>query len=237
MQSHDPDERALELRLLAQALLALGLPGDAQAQAAAAIALGEPARPSPELLFARQAHARALGLAGAASDGLAEMAAVVAGLESAGYSPTALELLRARRIRAELLARSGELARATAELEAVAAAPAAAPSGQPLELAQTLDLLGSVLRSSGLATQALATHERARLLWSEHLPVDHPWALRNALYRAVLAQHAELASTDELPMHYKSRFPATSVWRVTIDRCLGSQARAAPGAADCALFL
>jgi len=181
----DPGERAIQLRLLANVFLLLGDPEAAQGAAEQAIALAAPGPAKANTLFARQALARALALRGAGAKALDETGQVERGLRALGFGATSIEVLRMHRARGEILLRQGELAAARGELALVLRALEEGPARYPVDLGQTLDLLGCVLRETGDAGGATALHARARRAYEKSLPPDHPFFARNALYQAV----------------------------------------------------
>jgi tetratricopeptide (TPR) repeat protein len=149
----------------------------------------------------------------------------------AGIAPDGDLMLRARRVLGEVLARSGDLAAAQQELEATAQALRQAIERKPgatflaLELAHVLDLLGCVLREAGDPARARALHEQAAPLLERHLPRDHPFAIRNALYQDVATWRLDAtpASRERLVgtmSHYLAAAPERSVWRALLDSAL-----------------
>jgi tetratricopeptide (TPR) repeat protein len=92
-------------------------------------------------------------------------------------------MLRVRRMQAEILLQSGDFAQALAELETLARCLGTLAISVDVELGQVLDLQGHALRALGRRTDALAAHEAARGHLQKQLPPDHPFLLRNTLYR------------------------------------------------------
>ena len=236
-------ERMLQLRFLADTYLALGEPGSALDRADAAIALATPAEHgSTRVLFARQSRARALGLLGRAPDALPEMTAVLSGLRAAGYAPNTAELLRGRRLAAELMARGGDLAGARSALNSVLADHTRAQPGFDIERGLALDLLGCVARTSGQAAEATALHAKARTLLEMKWPADHVLLERNALYLEAARMNAEPSDAARTRFarqaeHFVQPFGGTSRWRSIIDMQLAPAKCLAAGQAACALIL
>ena len=200
------------------------------------------AAPDVERLLAHQAHARALSLLGDGPQAGAAMAAVVAGLREAGYSATAMEVLRARRYQAETLLRAGHLDSALAPLQALAQEQSAVQAGQAVEYALTLDMMGSVLRQLGQSQHAVAAHRQAAQLLEKQLPADHPFRQRNQLYAgaAALGLHpTEEASATFLKqaVAYAGRFPPQSLWRRVIDATVARAGCRQAGRTSCGFFL
>ncbi len=228
-QTTRPIQRLPLLRMLANAEWGLGHLTETQAAAEAALALAPPERPGWNGLLARQARARALAMAGATEQALAEAAAVVQGLRELGNADEALEVLRARRVMGEVQARAGAWPEALALLQPVARQQAAAQGAQALELAQTLDLIGCVQRELRAYEAAQEAHRRAASLMAERLPPDHPLRLRNALYQARLAdRHQPTAQTQQAlalaGARLRQTLPADSVWQAVIDQSLRREA-------------
>jgi len=241
-QAPSRGERALIWRLLATVHLALGSAAAAEEAAVKAIELAPASPGDPELLFARQAHARALSLKGLAVDAGDELHAVIQGLRDAGYPGPSMEVLRARRMHAETLARAGRLGDSLAELRAVAGEQSAVQATQEIEYAQTLDLTGCVLRDLGQVDEALASHRQAAALLEKKLPPDHPWRQRNTLYQEAVAAnvHATPEAAADWTRHaaaYASRFPSDSQWRTLLDAHGSHPHCTAAGGAACGLYL
>jgi len=175
-------ERALQLRLLATAQLALGQPDTARAAADQALALAEAAGTDPEVWFAHQAHARALSQLGQGAAAVAEMRTVIEGLAAAQYAPDSAPMLRAHRFVADMLARQGDLDAAWQEAVPTVAV-LARRADLPIELGQLLDLQGGIQRDRGHLAEAARLHQQAHELLSRQLPADHPFLARNALYQ------------------------------------------------------
>jgi len=200
------EERALQLRLLAHAELALGNPSAARDACDTAIALADATAPAdPELLFARQAHARAQSQLGLTAQALGEFHAVIDGLLTAGYALNSFEVLRARRFHAEAQMHAGDLNSAGSELESIASEHARvteqAENKSDVEWGQTLDLLGRVKRETRDTEEALALHMRAHSLLEKKLPAAHPLLVLNALYREAAEAAAQPMSASTTPFN------------------------------------
>ena len=216
-------DRMSTLRQLADAELMQGLPQQALAHAQAGLALtDENDARSNRIPFLRQARARAEALLEQPAAALADIDAVVAGLAMAGYRPNSLEQLRARRFRAEILARSGQLDAALQALEPLVAEHDSLAAPFDVEFGQTLDLLGTVKRARGNAVEAAASNTRAHALFVRALTSDHPMLVRNALYAAVVQN--DIAPSVEtqrrlktLRTQYAQQAGAGSRWREMLD--------------------
>ena len=208
-KSRDADERALQLRLLANTLLLQGEATEALRVADAGIGEATAAENDAEILFLTQAHARALALLARHDEARAEIATVIEGFRKLGRSEKSLAVVRARRAQAEALARAGELDAAVAELQPL--------SELELEQADALDLLACVLRIRGSPAEALDMHRRARALYEKNLPPEHPFLLRNTLY--IDASGNDRDAFVQAAERVKRQFGATSVWRTLIESC------------------
>ncbi|HEY5808611.1 MAG TPA: tetratricopeptide repeat protein, partial [Povalibacter sp.] len=186
-------ERALQQRLLANVQLAQGDAAAAFASAEAAIALADSQHPNEEVLFARQVRAQSMAVLSPTQAALAEIQSVIAGLGALGRSADSPEVLRARRMRGEILLQLGRPAESLEELQRLATHLRQAPGRRVLELGQTLDLMGRALLEFGRSGEAMAAHASARVAYEEQLQADHPFLQRNALYREVARRR-----TDEL---------------------------------------
>jgi hypothetical protein len=234
-ETRDPSEQALQWRLLATAALAEGRVAAGREAAESALRLASADDGDPERWFAHQAHARALSIAGDAAAAREELDAVVAGLLAIGYPGESMEVLRARRFRAEVDLRAGAVEPARDALVTLAARQAQAGAGQALELAQTQDLVGSAWRALGRADEAAAWHRRALASFdAKQLPANHPWRARNALYLSMAAWQAEPTperrdALVRLATAYAARFPVDSIWRgrLAVDRVEAGCATAA----------
>ncbi|HET7865251.1 MAG TPA: serine/threonine-protein kinase [Burkholderiaceae bacterium] len=205
--------------ILANVRLAQGNPAAARRAAETAAAMFRPEQRTADALYGRQIRAQASGLLGHPQDALGEVQAVIDGLHRAGQSLDAEPVLRVRRLHGEMLARAGRLLQARQELEAVAAAQAGLRQPHPVQSAQTLDQLGSVLRELGLPEQAEIRHEQARALLERALPADHPLLARNALYRTA-AHRRSREHVMRQAERYLRLFPRDSVWRQIVGRHL-----------------
>jgi serine/threonine protein kinase len=239
-RSRSNDQLVGLLRLQATALLEQGDPLAARQAINSAMALFRPEQRATDVLYARQVQAQARGLLAPSDAALDELQAVTDGLLALGQSPQASTVLRARRMRAELLARQGRLSQARDELAAVAG-PAEVPRPAVLQ-GVVLDQLGSVLRELGQPALAASRHEAARVLLLQALPAEHPYLARNALYLeaarvAAAGRRADQAALLVQAEHYKSLFPANSLWRRLVDRYLAPGCAALPQGTDCLLLL
>ena len=178
----DRDERALQLRLLANVLLGQNEAPSALEAANSALALADTGKTDVEGLFALQAHARALALTDQSEQAIAEIGKVVSGLIAADYALDSMEVSRARRFRALILLRAARAPEALPELESVLAQMNAINQPPQLEFGLSLDSLGCVLRALDRATDAHSAHLRARTHLEKQLPADHPLMLRNTLF-------------------------------------------------------
>jgi tetratricopeptide (TPR) repeat protein len=241
-QSNTARERALLWRLMATAELALGHAAAGREAAAQAIASGAAAGPGAESLFAHQAHARALALEGAWTQASDEMQAVVGGLHAAGFAAHSMEVMRARRLLAEIELREGHLERALALLRTLAEEQRRVQAGQEAEFAHTLDLLGCAEREAGQHASAARWHREAAQLLAKKLPADHPFRHRNTLYQEAaalnLSPSAETtAAFAQDASRYAGRFPGDSSWRRLIERSLSARECAGVAGVACGLVL
>jgi serine/threonine protein kinase len=228
-------EHGLQLRLLANTLLALGDPAAALETAQSAIDLANPQQVGAEVFFARQAHAQAQALLGRSGEGLNELQVVIDGLRGVGRSDDAPEVLRVHRIRGELLLRAGQPEVALRELELLSDRLSAAPESRSLELGQTLDLMGCALRELNRLNEAIVSHDAARMQLRKQLPDVHPFLVRNLLYR-------ERATGDQREFlrdaaQAKNGFAPTSIWRRVIDAQLDATVCRANDSPTCVFVL
>jgi tRNA A-37 threonylcarbamoyl transferase component Bud32 len=188
LATHDlsPGERALQLRILANAYVELGDSAHALQTAAAAVAAA-PDGNAAGLAFARQVQARALALAGQDAAALTQIDAVILGLRDAGRSPDGMEVVRARRQRAEILMDLDRDAEALETLRDLAT-HLTATMASPVERGLTLDLLGVAERRAGHVDAARAANLAARTALLEQLPAQHPYLIRNAALRSGASQ-------------------------------------------------
>jgi tetratricopeptide (TPR) repeat protein len=221
----DHDERALQLRMLANVLLAQGDPQPALEYSDTALALAND--DEVEALYARQNRARALALLGQPEQSLAQIEAVIAGLGKAGFSDDAEVILRARRYRAEILLRAGQAEPALMALEFLEKRLLAMPERREIELGQVLDLMGCALRELRRGPDAMQAHGKARTFLAKELPPDHPFLQRNTLYADVAANDAQKLRRDA-PGILRD-MSATSYWRRLIDVQLQPGAAQATG--------
>jgi eukaryotic-like serine/threonine-protein kinase len=231
--TENAQQRALQLRLLANALMAQGEPITALDIAGSAIALGDPNHVTAEVLYARQVHAQALALLGRFTESEEEILAVVAGLRGLGRAEQSPEMLRAHRITGEILLRAGRADDAFQELDSLAAQLRAAPESHELEFGQTLDLLGCALRELNRSAEAVARHEEARVRLEKQLPANHPFLDRNTLYR--MAAGRDERAFRQQAASVEARWALTSVWRALVESHEAPSACRGPGA--CVLVL
>ncbi len=215
-RTKDRKERGIQQRLIATALLLQGEGPSALATVESAIEDSSAAKDQPEVLRQQVLRARALSLVGRHRDALAAINDVLATLKGRAERGTTLVALRARRAHGEILARSGAMKAARDELEPLVAESA--------DLEQTLELLGCVLRELGQVPEALALHQRARALFEKELPPDHPFLLRNTLYKeAALVLMAPTPATrarfSERAAQFSRQFASTSSWKKLIETC------------------
>jgi serine/threonine-protein kinase len=247
-RSRPNDQLVGALRLLSAVLLEQGDPLGAYRAADSAVALFRPEQRPTEVLYVRQARVQAQGLLEPSGPVLDEAQAVLDGLAALGQAPDAVPMLRARRVRGELLARQGRLAQARQVLEATLsqATPDQPATPRAVLQAVTLDQLGSVLRELGLAEEARQRHEAARVLLLQALPQEHPYLARNALYmeaaRAAATNGANRTALLAQAEIYKRLFSEDSIWRRVVDRslgpaCRGAAGRSGPRPSDCLLLL
>lgn len=239
-RSRPNDQLVGLLRLQASALLEQGDPLAARRAINSAVALFRPEQRPTDVLYARQVRAQVRGLLAPSDAAIDELQSVIDGLLALGLGPQASTVLRARRMRAELLARQGRLPQAREELEAVAG-PAGAPRPAMLQ-GVVLDQLGSVWRELGQPAQAAGRHEAARALLLQALPPEHPYLARNALYREAARVAAAGPGADRTALRaqaerYKNLFPAGALWRRIVDQYLSPVCAAIPRATDCLLLL
>jgi serine/threonine-protein kinase len=238
----DARESAVLWRMQANVELALGHAQAALAAASQALAgTGAPSAPV-DVLFARQAHARALALSGSPAPAATEMQAVLAGLADAGFQPQTLEVRRARRLLAEVRVRQGALDDAERLLAQLESDTGDVRGGAAIELAQALDLHGCLARDRGDLAQAARLHERARALLAASLPADHPIVLRNAVYRTLAKAllHGPAAGDADFQRtarDYAARFGQASVWTTLVDAQLDPAACHARTGPSCSLVL
>jgi serine/threonine-protein kinase len=221
-QTRIRDEKALQYRLLANVFLEEGEPEAALRAADAALSLAG-SQTDPQTFYMHQARARALALLGKFDAAIQEIDLVRAGLAGIGQAETAPSMLRARRIKAEILLRAGRAQDAREELEASIKLLSGPAAGQFLEFGQTLDLLGCAQRELNAADAATALHARAREQLTKQLPPDHPFVSRNTLYGELSKNHRE--EFKRASVLYQQKLPPASSWRrlievqITGERC------------------
>ena len=236
----DRQERMLQLRFLADAELATGSVSAASAHAEEGISLAATADArGGRLIFLRQTRARVAALQSRHDAARSTIDAVLGELELAGFTATSSERLRARRYRGEILARAGDLHAARDELERTVADHARLAAPLAIELGQTLDLLGTVLRAEGDGRGAAALHAKARTLYGSAWPADHPYLARNDLYAAAAldtADHTDASRRhfDDVAGRYLQRMGAGSIWAASIE---AATQRCQAGGRPCLLAL
>ncbi len=231
----DSSRPALPLRLLAELLIAQGQLPDALASADRA--LGSAQQPGQgrapddwEATFAHQARARALSGLGRYDEARQEIAKTQEGLRQLGLPQEGLEWLRARRFSGEIELRAGHVEAARTLLEPLPFAhrrDAKAAVLSPADLAQALDLLGTLARQTGDLKGAIAMHREAAQWLKASLPAQHPLAARNALLEAI-AEWLNGGRADRSPLNqavarYLEFLPADSAWRRLPDATSGSE--------------
>jgi serine/threonine-protein kinase len=215
-RTQDKSERALLYRLIANAWLQIGDPGQAVRAAAQAIALAAEAGDGFERLLSMQAEARANALLGRFDVAEATHRQVIKDLIAQGMAPDSKDVLRARRYAAEVRLRRGDLVAADAELQAIAAAHQLGSPEQGLEWAHTQDLLGCIARARGADDLALKYHFAARDKLAALLAEGHFFLLRNGLYQD-LARRAAQNQLAQSRDRYLRELPADSIWRSIIN--------------------
>ena len=237
----DRDEQVLIWRLLANAHLGLGLAREALAASQQAISLGDDAGNDVYTLLAHQAHARAQSLLGQGAQAETELRRVIQGLTDAGYAAMSPEVFRVRRMLGESQVRAGDLDGGLKTLLAVAKAQTDVADSQAVELAQAYDLVGCVLREQGLAAEALSWHTKARVLLETKLPLNHPYRLRNDIYRYVSDTGPPASDSEATFLRavtlYRNTLPESSIWRAAIERAMAQEACIHPRGDVCRLIL
>jgi serine/threonine protein kinase/tetratricopeptide (TPR) repeat protein len=178
-ETRSPIERARQLRILANVYADMGEGEAALRTADEAIAALPAENAADELPYIRQAHARALAIAGRHDRALEEIDAVIRTFIDAGRAPTTFEVLRAQRYRAQfqmLAGRHAEALRALRELRT--RHQAARVSG--VETGLMLDLLGEAELLAGDPAVAREIHEAAKDALARQLNEGHPYLIRNA---------------------------------------------------------
>jgi tetratricopeptide (TPR) repeat protein len=191
-QLADPEQRAVQLRILANIEVELGEGGAALAHADEALAVhhahanAQAAHSedssNAEPHYARQARARALAVLARHDEALAEIDAAIAGLAATGSGADSFEILRAQRYRAEYLLAAGETEAAIQALRDLRARHQRAPLFA-VERGLLLDVLGEAEQRAGRANESRTAHEAARLALAEQLGEAHPFMVRNAALR------------------------------------------------------
>jgi serine/threonine protein kinase len=177
------DARAIQYRLLATAYVELGDGAQALSSAAAAMDAIPAGVTSVEWPYTRQAQARALQLAGRHDEALTGIDAVISRFLADGLAADSYQVLRAQRIRAQILAgygRDGEALQILRDLRD-GHASAKAP---PFEIGLLLDALGEAELRAGNGDKSQLAHEAAGVLLLKQLPEEHPYVIRNAALRA-----------------------------------------------------
>jgi eukaryotic-like serine/threonine-protein kinase len=216
------DERALQLRLLANALLGLGESRQAFEAANHAVALELTTQIDVEGMFARQARSLALAQLGDTAAALSDIDAVRMGLLAAEYAVGSFEILRARRIRAEILLRGGRVEEATRELASLLTQHQHRAEPLRLEWGLALDLMGCAQRERAQLTEARQSHALALDQLKQQLPGDHPFLRRNTLYMKAAAESQ--VEFVQLARTYGDGLPSASLWRRMIEARLEGKA-------------
>jgi serine/threonine-protein kinase len=185
-QTAPGEERALQLRILANVHAELG-DGAAALRSAEAAIVSLPAGADSDLPYVRQARARALALLGQQQAALAEIDAALRLFLDGGRAEDSFEVLRARRFRAEFQLRGRQDAEALRSLRELRARHAATRV-PAVETGLMLDLLGEAERRAGQTSVALVTHEAARRALAGQLTEEHPFLIRNAALRGGATQ-------------------------------------------------
>ena len=217
-----PLERALQQRLLAQALVAQGLLVEASRAADDALATARSVNDDWEASLALQARARAASGLGRHADARRDIAATLDGLRRQHLGEGSVEVLRARRFAAEIALRAGADEEARSALEPLVVGHRPTPSGPvlaPVDLAQVLDLLGTLARRRGDMHAAAGFHAQAGALLASSVPATHPLRLRNSLLAAVAAsldatspETASLAALRRASERHEESLPVGSTW-------------------------
>jgi serine/threonine protein kinase len=176
------DERALQLRILANVYVEQGDGVAALRAADQALAILPARGAADELPYVRQARARALAALGRQDAALAEIDAVLRMFADGGSAADSYEVLRARRYRAEFLMRAGREAEALSTLRELGASHESAKVSA-VETGLMLDLLGEAESRAGDAAAARGSHEAARRALTRQLNDQHPFLVRNAALR------------------------------------------------------
>jgi hypothetical protein len=142
------------------------------------------------LPFALQARARALSLLERHDEALSEIDRAMAAMLAAGRTAESAEMMRARRVRAELLLRAGKPWQALEELATLRAAQQGSAMSA-VDAGLVLDMLGAAQLASGDARDALASHDAAHQELLKQLPEDHPYLVRNAALRKAAVRLAQ----------------------------------------------
>jgi serine/threonine protein kinase len=179
-QTGERAERARQLRILANVYAELGDGAAALQSADRAMATLPPENTADELSYVRQSRARALALLGHHERALAEIDAVIGEFIAAGRAPTAFELLRAQRYRAEFLLLAGRNTEALQSLRELRDRHDTARVSR-VEAGLMLDSLGEAERRAGDPSAARGVHEQARHALAGQLSEGHPYLVRNAV--------------------------------------------------------
>lgn len=178
-----PEERALQLRILANAQVELGDAAGALRSSEQAIALLTAETSRDELAYARQARARSLSPIGRSDEAIAEIDEVLRMFAAGGSTRESFIVMRAMRLRAEFLLqarRDAEALRALRDLRILQSAG----QSTPIEIGLTLDLVGEAERRAGNFDASRAAHDAARSSFASQLGEQHPFLVRNAALRS-----------------------------------------------------
>jgi serine/threonine-protein kinase len=211
-------DRALQQRLLAQALVAQGLLADAARAADSALAAARSVNDDWEATLALQARARAASGLARHADARRDIAATLDGLRRQQLAEGGVEILRAKRFAAEIALRAGADDEARAQLEPLLLAHRPTPTGPvlaPVDLALVLDLLGTLARRRGDAGAARDFHAQAGALLATSVPATHLLRARNSLLAALAAppDAMSLAELQRASARYEELLPVGSTWR------------------------
>ena len=175
-------ERSLLYRLLATVYIELGDAPEALKSAAASLESIPTDDRWGMKLYAQQAQARALSLAGKPEDALAEIDAVIGRFLGSGSAADSFEVQRAQRYRAQFMVQAGRDAEALTLLRSLRDRQASGDAS-PVERGLVLDALGEAERKAGNGQMSQLAHEAARTELLKQLPVSHPYVTRNAALR------------------------------------------------------
>ena len=186
------DGRATQYRLLATAYVELGAATQALQASAAAKAALPGAIGQVEWPYTQQVEARALDLAGRYEEAMAGIDVVIARFLADGNAADSYQVLRAQRYRAQILVHQGHDAEALQTLRDLRERHAS-EKAPPFERGLLLDALGEAELRAGNGEKSQLAHDEAAHLLASQLPMDHPYVIRNAAFRAGTKQTRESA--------------------------------------------